>query len=212
MADRTCSLCDNPWHKRDWCGAHYKRWYKYGDPLGQPAPKVTPDLPGERWLPVVGWEGLYDVSDLGRVRSESRLGHPGRTLKPFTSGQYGYLAVKLCRDGGGVTAYVHQLVAQAFVGPCPPGQQVRHGPGRYLDNRLANLCYGTPAEDAEDKVRDRSANRGEKNKHAKLTWAIVADIRSRAAAGELQADLATEYDVSGPSISLIVAGKTWRHY
>jgi len=198
--------------RHGWCTKHYKNWYKYGDPLAHAPSQAIPDLPGEEWRPVVDWEGLYAVSNLGRLQSLFRLGHPGRLLKPFPSGQEGYLAVKLCRDGKGTTAYVHQIVARAFIGECQPGQQVRHGPGRKLDNRAINLCYGTPPEDAQDKVRDQSAPRGEKHYRAKLTWQIADEIRQRFAAGTPQKALAYEYGVSQPSISMIVTGKTWRHY
>lgn len=53
----------------------------------------------ERWLPVVGYEGLYEVSDQGRVRSLSRPGHPGRILKPTGAGNGPYWRVDLSRSG-----------------------------------------------------------------------------------------------------------------
>lgn len=117
----------------------------------------------ERWLPVPGWDGLYEVSDLGRVRSLDRtVPHRysgqvtlrGRVLRQCPSPPFGYLLVNLSAGGIERTRYVHQLVAEAFHGPRPAGNEVRHGPGGMLDNSAANLCWGTPVANAQDKNRD----------------------------------------------------------
>lgn len=177
----------------------------------------------ERWLPVVGWEGLYDVSSLGRVRSLDRVveiempyGHTvrhyrGRMLRQQSGpGSHGYLTVVLSRQGKGQkTKQVHQLVAVAFLDPCPPGEEVRHGPNGKLDNRASQLCWGTRKQNLEDRVRDHGTIRGERAGMAKLTWAAVVEIRRRAAAGEQQRRLATEFGVCFQNIHLIVARKTW---
>jgi hypothetical protein len=101
--------------------------------------------------PVVGWEGLYLVSDRGDVWSI----RAGRLLKQSLSGRPGckYLTVWLARDGRGVRRPVHKLVAEAFIGPCPPGQQVRHGDGIKTHNERSNLSYGTPGDNMRDQVR-----------------------------------------------------------
>lgn len=110
----------------------------------------------ERWRAIPGWEGLYEVSDLGRVRSLDHQGrrqfHRGRILKELVVTRTGYRGVGLHRDGSVEQAYVHELVLRAFVGPRPEGFQTRHLNGQNTDNRLANLKYGTPVENAADKV------------------------------------------------------------
>ena len=172
--------------------------------------------PIERWLPVVDWEGLYDVSDLGRVRSLTRVVitnngprvYQGRTLKQ-TIGSHGYPAVGLSRGGKGRNWPVHELVAPAFLGPCPDGQEVRHGPNGKLDNRATELCYGTRKENFADRVRDGGTNRGERHYRAKLTREAVKDIRIRFAAGENQRVLAREYGVTSKNVSMITTRKTW---
>lgn len=116
---------------------------------------MTDATPAERWLPTPGYEHLYEVSDLGRVRSllhRTRQGcRGGKVLKPWAKAA-GYVAVTLFSDGIRRKFYVHQLVALAFIGPCPPGQEVRHGRGGPADNRLVNLCYGTRSENMLDAV------------------------------------------------------------
>jgi hypothetical protein len=119
----------------------------------------------ERWLPVVGFEGFYEVSDQGRVRSLDRQvmrhggkasGYPlrirGRVLAPRRQ-EPGYSTVQLHLDGRPTKGFVHRLVMQAFVGPCPEGMEVRHINGDAEDSRLANLAYGTHSENLRDKLR-----------------------------------------------------------
>jgi len=117
----------------------------------------------EMWRNVVDYGGYYQVSNLGRVRSVDRVvRHPrnklrkckGRILQASPINQYGHLAVGLWKEGIQQTIYVHQLVAAAWLGPSPEGQQVRHGCNGKLDNSVSNLCYGTCSEDKLDKRRD----------------------------------------------------------
>lgn len=117
----------------------------------------------EQWKDVVGYEGLYQISDLGRVRSVDRvttdkLGrqyvHKGRIRRLRLANRVGHLAVDLYIGGIRQTRLVHRLVAAAWIGPCLNGQQVRHGPNGVADNSVSNLCYGTSSEDGLDKRRD----------------------------------------------------------
>ena len=117
----------------------------------------------ERWKWVVGYEGLYEVSDLGRVRSVDRVvkhyrGGPkklaGKILRFGPSGRAGHLMVSLCKEGVQRKGHIHRLVAVAWIGPCPEGCEVRHGPNGVADNSVSNLSYGTRSENHLDKRRD----------------------------------------------------------
>ena len=101
------------------------------------------------WLPVVGFEGLYEVSSNGRVAS--LLGRNRRILRAGDS--RGYRLVILRRGGMSHTRLVHRLVLEAFVGPRPEGMVARHLNGDPGDNRLENLAWGTQSENNYDKVR-----------------------------------------------------------
>lgn len=122
----------------------------------------------ERWLPVVGFEGLYEVSDMGRVRSLDRVlpyervdQYSGRVLQidRRRRGQLlqpgrkpsGHVSVAL---GRGQSRDVHVLVLEAFVGPCPEGKEALHGNDVGNDNRLANLRWGTRSENVFDAIRN----------------------------------------------------------
>ena len=115
------------------------------------------DAISERWLPVVGYEGIYEISDCGRVRSVDRIDCTGKRLRgvmrKLTRVKDGYLRVTLCKGGVQTTYGAHQLVAWAFRGERPPAQVVRHLNGNPADNTLANLAYGTKSQDAYDQVR-----------------------------------------------------------
>lgn len=117
-----------------------------------------------------GYEGLYEVSDLGRVRSHDRMVHlggvgnggsflkPGRILKPIPA-RWGRLQVRLCANGEQRPYQVHRLVMAAFVGPCPDGLRVLHWDDDPDNNQLSNLRYGTQSENMHDRVRN-SKRRG----------------------------------------------------
>lgn len=102
----------------------------------------------EIWCPVVGYEGHYEVSDLGRVRS---VKHGTRMLRPSTAGR-GYLAVHLSLSGRVRTCYVHHLVAEAFIGPRPDGLEICHGNGDIRDARAENLRYDTHHANMRDSL------------------------------------------------------------
>lgn len=117
----------------------------------------------EEWRAVVGWEGLYEVSSLGRVRSLNRY-----TPNALTGGESlvtgriltgrinrnGYVQFLLCSGPRRETRVVHRLVAIAFI-PNPDARpMVLHGPGGKLVNRVENLRWGTQSDNMLDRRRD----------------------------------------------------------
>lgn len=119
------------------------------------------NLPGEEWRPVVGYEGIYEVSSLGRVKSLARtFAHPhgpkrikARILKLILV-KRGYYRVSLCGKGERQPSLVHQLVAEAFHGPKPtPAHEVCHNDGRPGNNAASNLRWDTHSENIRDTVR-----------------------------------------------------------
>lgn len=184
--------------------------------FGFPLTTVAPPDPGEpeRWLPIENFEGLYAVSDLGRVRSFHRgkgKGKRGGVLRPHVAGRTNiHLRVVLHGDDRQETRLVHQLVMEAFVGPRPDGMEVCHGPGGALDNRLVNLSYGTRAKNCgPDKIRDGTLIYGEDHVSSRLTEQIVIECRRRYAAGETTTVLAAEFGVNAGTMGEAVTGETW---
>ena len=107
----------------------------------------------ESWLAVAGYEGAYEVSDLGRVRSLPGGHRHGKVLKLSCAGR-GYLTVWLCVEGVSHRFYVHHLVAIAFIGPRPDGMYVCHGGPDFTDNRAVNLRYDTQHANMRDALVD----------------------------------------------------------
>lgn len=168
-------------------------------------------LQQERWLPVVEFEGSYEVSDQGRIRSLPRSHTPGGIRPSWNLGR-GYRRIVLFRDGKRIGRLVHQLVLEAFVGPCPPNHECRHLNGAHGDNRLENLAWGTRSENANDRVRHGTHvdNRGELDGNAILTEPAVRTIRYfQGRKGRTL--LARLHRVSPTTIHDVWTRKSWRH-
>lgn len=174
----------------------------------------------EIWKPVVGHEGCYEVSDLGQVRSldrewrqKTRYGSfythrkAGILLRPG-AGSHKYPTVVL---GRGNTRTVHSLVAEAFIGPRPIGQEVRHKNGNRADPRAENLCYGTRLDNINDARAHgtwmspkRTAWGKSGNARRKFSTEVVVEVR---AATSSIAEIATKYGMSHTHVWAIRNGK-----
>ena len=123
------------------------------------------DVVSEAWKPVVGYEGLYEVSDEGSVKrvAPAQGTQPGRILKPIVKKRGGYIAVGL-RKSGSVRKLksVHRMVAEAFLGGTDM-PLVRHMDGNPKNNRVDNLRWGTESENAFDRVRHGTQHIGNQN-------------------------------------------------
>ncbi len=164
----------------------------------------------ERWLPVVGWEGWYSVSDRGRVRRDAPAS--GTTVGRILSGRptpFGHLLVELSRNDQGKGFLVHRLVLEAFVGPCSAGEECCHWNGRPGDNRLKNLRWGTSSENKSDMIRHGRSNRGEKSPGSKLTEKQVLEIRALCIEGVLQREIAIRFGIARRTVSMIFTRETW---
>ncbi|MGH9884849.1 MAG: NUMOD4 motif-containing HNH endonuclease [bacterium] len=166
----------------------------------------------ETWRAVPGFEGFYSVSTMGRVRRDRKTTstQAGRILRAVDRGN-GYPFVQLCRDGSRRSESVHRIVAAAFLGPCPPGCEVNHINGMKADPRVVNLEYATSSSNQVHAFRTGLQScAGERNGQAKLTPAIVLEIRSSATGrrGERVA-FARRYGVNEATIRDILSRRTW---
>lgn len=166
----------------------------------------------------------YSVTDAGDVVSHRRrgvraAGHGGciSVIDPqhcYVISQFktkkGYLTANVIIEvGRSRPVGVHQLVADAFHGPVPEGQEVRHLNGIASDNRPENLKYGTSNENAEDRRRHGTYLGGSNHHSAKLTGGQAAAIRKRRRAGEKVKALAQDYGVSTATIESIIYNKSY---
>jgi len=235
----------------------------------------------ERWLPVVGWKDLYEVSNNGRVRSLNRTisramhgsknpnakltwnesceikillkegnlsqqaianifnitqstvflikkgkiwKYPeekiatyekqGQILQPILNTYADYFIVTLHRDGKQISREIHRLVLEAFVGPCPVGNEACHGPGGPTDNRWPeNLEWGTRKKNMnEDKIRDHKTQRGENAGYRKLSYAQRCEIYRLAWEGKLsRRTIAKMFNISYQHVGNIKRKDRWRY-
>ena len=121
---------------------------------------------GEHWKPVNGYEGIYEASSHGRIRSLDRTitrsdGQvrrlKGRAMRA-TLNEHGYPFVDLRNQGKRRVRKVHSLVAEAFIGPRPDSMDVCHNDGNPANNHVDNLRYGTRSDNTLDKVRHGTHN------------------------------------------------------
>lgn len=176
--------------------------------------------PLEEWRDIPGWEGFYQVSTHGQVRSLTREEvtnnqwgqfkrvKSGRVLKPQTR-KDGYVTVRLKDRARGETYLVHRLVALTFLPQQQQhGQEVCHNNGNKADNSVANLRWDTRKNNHADKKRHGTSLIGSKNPGSKLTEAQVIAIRK---SNLSQKALALEYEVCQQLISQIKKQKIWLH-
>lgn len=170
----------------------------------------------EKWKQVPGYEGKYDVSDLGRVRSNGRNIRnsrssfreiPSQIIKPFQR-KGGYATIRLADAGRKTTHYIHRLVARAFLGEGEARQEVLHGNGDKADNRVNNLSWGSRFDNMADRARLSESARGEAHGRSKITELQARQIKSD---GRYQRIIAAEYGVSRRLVGMIKAGKVWCH-
>lgn len=189
---------------------------------------MATDLASELWRPALGWEGLYEVSSHGRVRSLDReiqvvrpkdgliytrrkrgmilLERPARGAARHGT----YLGVTL-QDRGAKSYYIHTLVCEAFHGPRPsPIHLVCHGDGNPKNNHASNLRWGTHQDNMDD-MRRHGSRRGVKNPASKLDDEAVRQIRRLYNCGLSQRALANRFSVTQSQIWGVLSGNRWRH-
>ena len=162
----------------------------------------------ENWKAIPGFEGYYEVSDLGRVKSLDRelvqrngvkQCFKGQILKPGET-THGRLTVSLRKKEKKKTYKVHILVALSFLGERPEGYHVCHLDGNVKNNKLSNLRYDTKSENEIDRYRQ-----GKKAGSAKLSIKQVLEIRRLYATGDCTyKELSDIYGVSKSNIGFIV--------
>jgi len=173
----------------------------------------------EEWKDIPGYEGRYQASSLGRIRSLDCIVIRSDGRKHTVKGrimkmpplQSGHLHLNLRTNGITKSALVHVLVLTTFVGSCPPGMECCHENDIPSDNSLGNLSWGTRKKNMEDRRRNGKLVVGENATGARLTSIMVREIRERVSGGETQTAVGIDFGISNSQICLIVNRKAWVH-
>lgn len=172
------------------------------------------DLPLEEWRPVPGYEGRYDVSNMGRVRSwqnpNGDLSVP-RLKSAFAEPKDGYLQVALYKKHKGTRIGIARLVLMAFVGLPSKGMEASHLDGNILNNTLDNLAWETRLENEQHKVEHGTRPRGESQYLSKLTEEQVKEIKWLRHLGFKLSELSERFGIHKTGISKICRGESWKH-
>lgn len=160
----------------------------------------------EEWKPIEGFENVYEVSNMGRIRR--LLCKTPRIIKGC-KGQY--YRVQLCYGDNKRQARIHRLVLETFIGPCPPNMEAAHLNGNYYDNNLENLKWVTKKENHSHKWLHGTAQCGERASINKLKESQVLKIRNLRERGFVVGVIAEKFNISKNTIYDICTRKTWRH-
>jgi len=171
----------------------------------------------EQWREALYWEGLYEVSNMGRVRNIQRWVKSkgnGRKFLPVVIrrlqlNRYGYPVACLNGKAKVVLKAVHRMVVEAFIGPIPDGMQVNHKDGNKENNHLDNLEICTHSENQIHRHRVLGQHMGEKHPMSKLKESDVHEIRKMLASGFSQQHIADKFGVERTNISAIRRKRTW---
>lgn len=161
----------------------------------------------EKWKDVKGFEGFYQVSNLGRIKSFCRK--KPIILKPKIK-ENGYLEVCLF----GKSQYVHRLVVVAFISEIKKGLNVNHKDGIKGNNNLNNLEIVTISENLlhafRNGLRTPYKTKGTKNGNSKLTEIDVLQIRKTFKKGK-SVEFAKRFKVDPSTILSVFKRSTWKH-
>lgn len=159
--------------------------------------------------PVPGFPG-YFITREGRLYSfrsfSGRIIDEARELRPRAQ-KSGHLLASLQRDGKSHRVFVHRLVLEAFVGPCPPGHETLHLDGNPTNNNLENLRWGTRLENMADQRRHGVLVAGMRHGQARHSDEVVRRIRELSARGLNQTAVARELGLLQSYVSRVLSGK-----
>lgn len=169
----------------------------------------------EQWKPIKGFEGYYDISNHGRVKSLSRsvktkFGSRTTKEKMLKNIKQQYEVVNLQKKGLMYKSYVHRLVLETFKPNTENKPCANHIDGNKYNNHIDNLEWVTYQENCQHAMDTGLNRKGEQHHASKLTWEKVDNIREELTNGtKTKAKLAREYGVTFACIWKVEHNQSW---
>lgn len=157
--------------------------------------------PNEKWMSVIGYEGLYEVSNFGRVRGK-------RGVFKISKFKSGYIRVCLTKNNIEKTNRVHRLVAHAFIPNKGNKPFINHIDNNIENNHFHNLEWCTSKENKAHCLKQGRHAHGSLDGNSKLTEKQVIQIRKSSLTAK---DLSCKYGVTATNIYDVRNRKTWKH-
>lgn len=164
-------------------------------------------------MDINGYEGMYEISNMGRLRSYYKGKWPQvePTILDCGLNYKGYRRARLVKNGRSRSLRISRMVLEVFSGPCPKGMQCAHLDGNRTNDVITNLKWVTPKENQSHRFSHGTAIYGERCHLSKLKDKEVIEIKKRLLLGERGCDLAVEFGMSRPAMSSIKNGRSWAH-
>lgn len=168
------------------------------------------ELDFEIWKPIPGWP--YIISSHGRIRRTTKYKKPLKDCLKGTVNKAGYLQVCLSQRCKHFNVCIHQLVCEAFCGPCPShDHEVAHWDGNKRNNHFQNLRWATHAENGADRIRLGECPKGMLHHKAKLTDDDVLEIVRLLREGASIKTISLQFGISESNIKHIKYRRSWTH-
>jgi hypothetical protein len=167
----------------------------------------------EIWKPIINYEGLYEISNYGRIKSLKRNTANERIRKSYKN-KDGHLQIILCKNGRCEQFYIHRLVLETFIGPCPMGMECCHNDSNGENNFIGNLRWDTRSENIKDSIKHGTWIKTKMSRisRAKLNDWTVRIIKHLLKSGKFtQKEIGKIFNVTGNTICHINTDRTWNH-
>ena len=172
----------------------------------------------ETWLDIQGFEGEYEISNTGKVKSKK---HKNEKILIPEIDRYGYLRVTLSHEGRQYKKKIHRLVAETFLSNDNTMPQVNHKDGNKANNNVDNLEWCSAKENLQhaldiglrQAIHKNTPHYGESNGRSKITKEIVEEMRKVCIPGDKEYGiraLARKYGISSTAANAIINNKTWK--
>lgn len=173
----------------------------------------------EKWRWVVGYEGLYEISSCGGLRSVMRKDSLGRVrksvVKATSVNPNGYVQSILYRENKGKNVYIHRLIAVAFLENTSNYPEINHRDGVKINNVMSNLEWCTPSYNKRHAIslglRGPINHKGEAHPQCKLSEKEVRGIWKRYLDGDNTVAIANEYKITEAMVRAIGVCRVWPH-